>query len=392
MITEEAAADWGSLIDQLRPIGEEMYGKLTSEDPQQRAEVDQMMMAVLVHGFLDLLGSNPDQPMLMPGYGIPMNYAAPNGDTIYCHTLIRGDGVYRISGDRNSVPVVNFGFGEVFYQLIGKLTPRVDYDIDSLSVDDDGRYSVVVSAERPRGYDGDWWQMPTNTTYLGVRQVMLDWEKEKDATIAIERVDVPVNIPRRPAADLRTQLALLPTWVRNGTGSWLDYVARIIAKPVNRLEAMASYKGGGGLPGQIILDGAYRFEPDQALIMEMDAPRAKYWSVILCDDLFATVDWMNHQSSLNLAQAELDPDGKMRLVVALTDPGVPNWLDPAGRVHGLVQARWLKPQIQPSVTMQPVPLADVREHVHSSTRFVTPEERDDALRRRKRAFQARKWW
>ena len=45
-----------------------------------------------------------------------------------------------------------------------------------------------------------------------------------------------------------------------------------------------------------------------------------------------TIDYANHQSSLNGFQAVLDDDGVFRAVVSARDPGVANWLDTAG--HG----------------------------------------------------------
>ena len=33
------------------------------------------------------------------------------------------------------------------------------HDLDDLTLDDDGYFSVVLSAERPDGYTGDWWAL-----------------------------------------------------------------------------------------------------------------------------------------------------------------------------------------------------------------------------------------
>ena len=56
----------------------------------------------------------------------------------------------------------------------------------------------------------------------------------------------------------------------------------------------------------------------------------------LSDPLWNSVDWLNRQSSLNAHQARLDGDGRLRAVIALEDPGVPNWLDPGGFDNGSV--------------------------------------------------------
>ena len=52
--------------------------------------------------------------------------------------------------------------------------------------------------------------------------------------------------------------------------------------------------------------------------------RAKYWSIDLCNFWLESLDYANHQSSLNGHQAVVDPDGVFRADVTHDDPGVPN--------------------------------------------------------------------
>ena len=66
-------------------------------------------------------------------------------------------------------------------------------------------------------------------------------------------------------------------------------------------------------------------------------------------DQFLTVDWMNHQSSLNGFQARRDADGKFRAVIARRDPHAPNWLDTGGRRRGFIVIRWLDNPEAPTV-------------------------------------------
>ena len=46
------------------------------------------------------------------------------------------------------------------------------------------------------------------------------------------------------------------------------------------------------------------------------------------------------RESNDYAVVLLDRDGRARLVLSLSDPGVPNWVDPAGLTQGLAQWRW----------------------------------------------------
>jgi hypothetical protein len=55
---------------------------------------------------------------------------------------------------------------------------------------------------------------------------------------------------------------------------------------------------------------------------------------------YVSLDFVNHQTSLNSHQAHHDPDGMMRFVVSERDPGVANWLECTGHSRGYLQIRW----------------------------------------------------
>src|SRR3546814_11205481 len=73
-------------------------------------------------------------------------------------------------------------------------------DLDTLSLGEGGRFSVILSAERPAGYDGDWYRLPANARTIGIREASYDWENEIDSRIAIERLD-DAGDHRRPSMD-----------------------------------------------------------------------------------------------------------------------------------------------------------------------------------------------
>ena len=61
-----------------------------------------------------------------------------------------------------------------------------------------------------------------------------------------------------------------------------------------------------------------------------------------------TLEYRHRQSSLNQMQLTLEPDGSFRIVVAHSDPGVPNWLDTEGHVEGSIFWRFLLPETDPT--------------------------------------------
>jgi hypothetical protein len=108
--------------------------------------------------------------------------------------------------------------------------------------------------------------------------------------------------------------------------------------------------------------------------------------------MWRSVDWMNRQSSLNGLTARLDDDGKLRIVISLADPGVPNWLDTAERNTGMIYGRWTECSEAPQTRTLKVKLGEIRAHLPPATPSVSPAERDAAIRLRRKAVQMRRRW
>ena len=76
-------------------------------------------------------------------------------------------------------------------------------------------------------------------------------------------------------------------------------------------------------------------------------------------------------------------------MIAHADPGVANWLDPAGNARGSLTARFVKAERKPEVSLRRVPLAELEAWLPSDTPRVAAAERAAALERRRRAVIAR---
>jgi hypothetical protein len=90
-----------------------------------------------------------------------------------------------------------------------------------------------------------------------------------------------------------------------------------------------------------------------------------------------------------MSQAALDPDGKLRFVLAHRDPGVANWLDPAGSRKGVVLVRWYFASRAATPTAKLVPFAELDGHLPSGAPRITAEARRAELARRTRAIGRR---
>src|SRR5262249_60663409 len=99
---------------------------------------------------------------------------------------------------------------------------------------------------------------------------------------------------------------------------------------------------GWGTPDNVYALGAFRLEPDEALVISGTIPRCAYWGVQAWNRYMQSLDYRHHRVSLNQEQARLGADSSFRVVLAHRDPGVPNWISTAGRRDGLVFCLWIQ--------------------------------------------------
>jgi len=96
----------------------------------------------------------------------------------------------------------------------------------------------------------------------------------------------------------------------------------------------------GGLATQYSSVGHFDLNPDQALLITLPATDAPYLGFQLGSLWYISLDYINHQTSLNGTQAQPDPDGNIRMVIADANPGVTNWVETLGHRKGYLQFRW----------------------------------------------------
>jgi hypothetical protein len=397
--TPETIAGWDELIERLRTLPGRMLAKLPEDlrrDPQVQQEIGRLALEALASSALGPLAGDADHPAFVTQIGQALNVGQPNADTVYRVAWIAPDGTYRLRGKRGALRMFNISQAppsphEPGFRPEGGARPA--HDFNALAVDAEGGFDVILSPERPAGHAGDWWKLEPTTNKLLMRMVGADWAGEAQPTVSIERLDRPVSRPRPAAADLEAQLRRLPAAVDFIALLFVDHVEQLRRDGyVNRLKVF-DVSQMGGLAGQFYYEGPYDLAEDEALIVEVKAPQTcLYRSLILTNWIYETTDWINNHSSLNDAQAELDADGVLRIVVSAKDPGVPNWMDTAGYAQGLIQGRWFDCDSQPVPSVRKVAVADVRKHLPPETPSVTPQERERITRERRAAFQQRPLW
>jgi hypothetical protein len=383
---------WKAYLGMLESAGDLTALTEYPESEQLRAELYRQLQMNLSLGYFMYFGASADHPDWLPFLN-PVFMLQPNPDDMYLFTPVDGRGCYRIVGERGSVHLLTLDIGRHMMGMSDQpAPPLLQVDLDELARDGAGRFELHVSAERPPGHAGNWLPLDRSAEFMMVRQRSYDWGAERDARLAIERVDAPALKPVMNAAEIaeRTQ-ALMGGFVRRLSQMWLTHLQKLRERDTqNRFEF---HSFGGGLTKQAYWQALFDFAPDEALILDTELPGThRYWNVQLNDPLFNTIDYVWRQSSLNGHQARTDSDGRFRAVIAHSDPGVPNWLDTAGFNRGTAIGRWYGCSEHPTPTLRRVPLARLREHLPADTPVISFDERAASLRARRIGAQLRRRW
>ena len=389
--------EWEQLIEGLRPLGDAMRARVPARlrgDAQVMAESMRLLLAGITRATTDALVGDRRHPMFVPELNIAQNIFQPNADTIYLSCLIERGGSYIIRGDRGTVRMVILALMGPDTLRTGQHHPLLgQIDFDTLTVDSDGRFELVIAPTRPAGYTGDWHQLDPLCEKFMVRIVGCDWGVEREPRFGIARLDVDEGKGRPSAAALHHAFGEIPGIVGVCALAFPTHVEEL--RDQGHLNALKIFDVSqmSGLVGQFYYEGAYELADDEALITEVKVPASyRYWSIILTNDLYETTDWYNNQSSLNDKQGVVDSDGVFRTVISARDPGVHNWLDTSGYATGAIQGRWFEASEKPMPSIRKVKLAEVMQSLPADTKLVSPSERAIALRNRRLAAQMRKIW
>ncbi len=383
---------WRDFCRALERTGEFLLTARGPDDERTRAEGFKYLLGMTTLGIRQALELRDREYPSFARIEDPfVKWGAENADNHYLHSHIRGDRRYRIRGERGSCLSFLIEVKEGFMHL-GDVRNFATLTAEELRIDADGSFEIIASAERPpspAGQAGNWLPLDADATQIVIRQYFYDWASEEPARFTIECLDT-AGVPPTPV-DPPTLGRILDDaghFVELTTKFWAEWMPQMREEHV-RGELKPARMFVGGADDIRYGNDIYELAPDEALIVETDVPDARYWHYQLCNSWFVTMDYANRVNSINGAQAQLDPDGRFRCVIAHRDPGCPNWLDTGGEGYGMIQYRyvWTVDSPEPSVAI--VPFDEVWNHLPESTPRITPAQRRDQIAARQRAVARR---
>ena len=315
--------------------------------------------------------SDPAHPRLASMVSPARKLQGDNPDAIYHYARISGDRSYRISGVIGKECYTSFTIhgespdGALAGPLLGDINDR-DFEVAA-----DGSYSIVLSAER---HGGNWLQLDPRAHAVVVRSYFqLERSAQNDPAVAVNIAIEPLEpTPPSPALTdevfagrMREGLAFLRQTTLGQRVPGNAPPVPFVATEPNTMPKPFSFRDSGlPVPGAADIfyaSGRWVLGEDEALLISGTLPKCAFANVMLWNRHMQTLEYCVRRSSINQEQLVLEADGSFRIVIAKTDPGVPNWLDTEGHPSGTIFWRILLPVEDPQqMTCDVVKLASLR--------------------------------
>ncbi len=396
--------------------------------------------------------SDPERPHFRNALSVITRSTIDNADAIYFSTAIDGKQSYRVHGKpgdtrhwRGEAPITA-GHKAPHYVIFETTSGELPGDTGSLmelrpgvkaqtgrldssciKLDDDGSFDILLAPEKPEGYTGNFISTlrvvkPKPTTestaptlryanYLSGRQLFNDWEHEEAIHFEIVQLGAEGRHAAPYTADKAAEeLRHFGAIVRNQMHFWNAFWTILmgtygeregsmpgVAFPRNSFNTVNAASGatGGGQSTNIYAGGVFELAPDEALIIENHIRLKPQYVGFQIGNLWGeSIEYANQIGSLNGHQMTTDADGVLRIVLAHSDPGVPNWVDTTGHREGFMTPRWTysetpSPEDWPEITAKKVRFNEIRQHLPADTGIVTPEQRREQIRIRQQHVQKR---
>lgn len=297
---------------------------------------------------------DPDHPDFQPIVTPTIKIQGDNPDALYFYTRIRGDRNYRIRGRR---------VGEVYLSFTvhsgdgnGGWATGVDAARNTKEIQfaADGSFELLVGpqVDAAKGLRTGPHSQEIVTRHYFEQPVSAQLDPALRPVLSIEALDADAPAAAPSDAGIARRIGAATNFLLANTvqrprpdpsrmPAWFSMIPNQLGKPQRW-----SDKDGGGLGA---VDNAYsagRFvlAPDQALVIEGRLPQCIFANVVLWNRYLQSFDYRYRRISLNRRQIQLEQDGSYRIVVAHSDPGVPNWLSTEGRPNGTLYWRFLLPE------------------------------------------------
>ena len=332
---------WDEFCDNLKSAGASLMYPGTPRDAFNQAE-GLRYLTRLTRGGLEAFVEycDPAFPVLRRMAHETVKMGADNPDNYYFNAQISGKYSYRIRGKRNSVHYIGFFTQNGNYGTTGGMSPCGVLEHTDLVIDDDGSFEIILG---PTPTGKNWLKTEPATSMVMVRQTFLDRFTETPSEITIENLDGRTAPEPITPAMIDEGLKTASMFVAGASLLFARW-ANGFQKHTNKLPLFDPEvsNAAGGDASIIYYHSYWKLADNESLVITVKPPDCDSWNFQLNNYWMESLDYRYFTICINKATAIYEPDGSVKVVVAHTDPGTPNWINTCGHNEGTMLWRWYR--------------------------------------------------
>jgi hypothetical protein len=317
--------------------------------------------------------SDPLHPQLFQSQSEYRKLLVDNPDVRYGFCALDDTRSYRLTGTRGQAAYVGLTFGTPVGKgaVGGRTGTTVQAHLDQFDLGPNGEVDILIApvGQMPDPEPKNSIVLVPGTGQLAVRETFFDRRHDTPADLRIALVD-DVPPPVLSVEELAAKMEFAGLFVQfvasTAVSMWSDTASNInsfggtagaehVAAQDDEVRshsnAEMTYHGGRWVLG----------EGEALVVTVLDPPNDfLYWGLTTTTAWMESLDYRYTTTNLNNHTAQRSSNGDWQLVIAPTDPGVPNWLDTGGRREGYMIVRWVLADRPPHPTCELVPIKSLR--------------------------------
>ena len=365
--------------------------------PEVEAGVEAMLDEYMANWVFKAVASDGQYPRLVRNFMPPHHWhghdvpgtrtGGDNPDNVYRLAGIEHGTRYRVTGRPVGVEPANVSF-----TLVGDFGTSVTIqtiESHSLDRDADGSFVLTIDDQPAAGRRNHMTTAP-HVKFLYVRDSLGDWATETPFALEVERI----GRARRAPLSLDEMVHRAAFRAREDVALYFWFQSTFTNMRVNSWRLLPANRGTGGLVTQALGRGWFDLARDEVVVIDYEPCGAAYSAIQLSSWLFQSYQADRITSSLNHSQCVHDDDGRIRAVIARSDPGVANWLDCGPYSRIMMMLRWQGLPADPGereagFSARLVGMDELRRVLPGCTKRVTDSERKEQQRARASSYARR---
>lgn len=360
----ELLAQWHQYCDELKRAGDQVMKYAPANEIDHVEGYRYLSRTARLGLKMRFEYADPSAPRFFEYMNDSQKFGIDNPDQLYCWANISGDHSYRIWGTRGNVNYVGIGIYAGSAATGGRRT-LAHINLDDIIPDGEDRFEIILS---PREQIGHWVKLDPDSNAIITRQTrQFRASDEILAEINIECLDRQSAPQPLDTAGLCRGLEGAAKTVNWGTKFFVNITEAWRPTPNlfhKRDDELANKSFGD--PDLYYTSGYWKVDAEQALIIRFTPPDCIYWMFLLCNYWGESLDYNHRPVWTNKETAVYQSDGSVCLVVAASDPELPNvnWIDTESHTEGSMVVRYLKHSGEPDIPRcELVPLDQLSAHL-----------------------------